>query len=174
MARPKLGETDTERMQLKITAAEITAIDDWRFENRVPSRSEAVRRLVQLGIRASANINGIADAVYIATEKVFELDSAWAAILEEHQGKQTNLKSYAYEIALAFSNTYSDIVLSCQDAHNMVSDLALEINPLRSALPLPEAMQWADKEKVKAAERWRDWLADSAEVRNSGKSGEIS
>ncbi|OCJ67624.1 hypothetical protein A6U97_02555 [Agrobacterium tumefaciens] len=50
MARPKLGDTDTERMQLKITAAEIEAIDDWRFENRIPSRSEAVRRLCQIGV----------------------------------------------------------------------------------------------------------------------------
>lgn len=50
MARPKLGDTDTERMQLKITAAEIGAIDDWRFQNRIPSRSEAVRRLCQIGV----------------------------------------------------------------------------------------------------------------------------
>ncbi|KQY21009.1 hypothetical protein [Rhizobium sp. Root483D2] len=50
MARPKLGETDTERMQLKITAAEIAAIDDWRFSNRVPSRSEAVRRLCHIAL----------------------------------------------------------------------------------------------------------------------------
>lgn len=50
MARPKLGETETERMQLKITTAEVEAIDDWRFANRVPSRSEAVRRLCQIAI----------------------------------------------------------------------------------------------------------------------------
>lgn len=50
MARPKLGETETERMQLKITAAEIQAIDDWRFANRIASRSEAVRRLCQIAL----------------------------------------------------------------------------------------------------------------------------
>ena len=50
MARPKLGETETERMQLKITTAEIEAIDDWRFANRIQSRSEAVRRLCQIGV----------------------------------------------------------------------------------------------------------------------------
>lgn len=52
MARPKLGDTDTERMQLKITTAEIKAIDDWRYANRVPSRSEAVRRLCKIGLIA--------------------------------------------------------------------------------------------------------------------------
>ncbi|URK87754.1 hypothetical protein LP421_07920 [Rhizobium sp. RCAM05350] len=149
MARPRLGDGEPERLHVKISTEELTAIDDWRFANRIPSRSEAVRRLVQLGVRASANINGIADAVHIATEKVFELDDAWAVILDEHQDNKTNLKSYAYELALAFSNTYSDIVLRCQDAHNMVANLALELSPIRSELPLPEAMQLADKEKLK-------------------------
>ncbi|PRD40665.1 hypothetical protein C5748_25715 [Phyllobacterium phragmitis] len=67
MARPKLGETDTERMQLKITRAEIEAIDDWRFANRVPSRSEAVRRLVQIGIQSDESLQQIraqADGTY--------------------------------------------------------------------------------------------------------------
>ena len=50
MARPKLGESETERLHVKITADEIKAIDDWRYENRIPSRSEAVRRLVQIGL----------------------------------------------------------------------------------------------------------------------------
>jgi hypothetical protein len=53
MARPKLGHTETERMQLKITAGEVEAIDDWRFANRIPSRSEAVRRLCQIGLQTS-------------------------------------------------------------------------------------------------------------------------
>lgn len=51
MSRPKLGDSDTERLQLKITTDEITAIDNWRYANRVPSRSEAVRRLCQIAMR---------------------------------------------------------------------------------------------------------------------------
>ena len=51
MARPKLGDSDTARLHIKITADEIEAIEDWRFPNRVPSRSEAVRRLIQIGLR---------------------------------------------------------------------------------------------------------------------------
>lgn len=55
MARPKLGDSETERLQLKITKDEIEAIDDWRYANRVPSRSEAVRRLIQIGMYAMEN-----------------------------------------------------------------------------------------------------------------------
>jgi metal-responsive CopG/Arc/MetJ family transcriptional regulator len=31
----------------------VRAIEDWRYENRVPSRSEAVRRLIQIGLETS-------------------------------------------------------------------------------------------------------------------------
>jgi Arc/MetJ-type ribon-helix-helix transcriptional regulator len=50
MARPRLGLTETVRMQLKITAEEIEAIDDWRFANRAGSRSEAVRQLIKAAL----------------------------------------------------------------------------------------------------------------------------
>ncbi|HEV7319434.1 MAG TPA: hypothetical protein VGO04_12600 [Ensifer sp.] len=51
--RPKLGDGNTERFHMAITAEEISAIDDWRYANRIPTRSEAVRQLVRLGIDAS-------------------------------------------------------------------------------------------------------------------------
>lgn len=50
MARPKLGEGETERLHVKITADEIEAIDEWRYTNRIPTRSEAVRRLIQIAL----------------------------------------------------------------------------------------------------------------------------
>ena len=50
MARPKLGDGDTERLHMKLTADEREAIDDWRYTNRIPSRSEAVRRLCQIAM----------------------------------------------------------------------------------------------------------------------------
>ena len=31
----------------------VTAIDDFRFANRVPSRAEAIRRLIELGLEAT-------------------------------------------------------------------------------------------------------------------------
>lgn len=52
MARPRLGDGEPERLHVKISIEELTAIDDWRFANRIPSRSEAVRRLCQIGLDA--------------------------------------------------------------------------------------------------------------------------
>jgi hypothetical protein len=45
-------ELKTERIQLLMTAAEAKAIDDWSFANRIRSRSEAIRQLIELGLKA--------------------------------------------------------------------------------------------------------------------------
>jgi hypothetical protein len=35
-----------ERLQIMLTAEELTALDDWRFQRRMPSRAAAVRELL--------------------------------------------------------------------------------------------------------------------------------
>jgi Arc/MetJ-type ribon-helix-helix transcriptional regulator len=46
------NELKTERVCIMMTPSEITAIDDWRFSNRVASRSDAIRKLLQLSLDA--------------------------------------------------------------------------------------------------------------------------
>jgi metal-responsive CopG/Arc/MetJ family transcriptional regulator len=41
-----------ERLQIMITDAELTALDTWRFNARMPSRSAAVRELIRRGLAA--------------------------------------------------------------------------------------------------------------------------
>ena len=50
MARPKLSEGATLRLNMMITDEEIRAIETWRFRNRVPSKSEAVRALCRIAL----------------------------------------------------------------------------------------------------------------------------
>ncbi|MGV0910347.1 hypothetical protein [Martelella sp. FOR1707] len=109
MARPKLGDTDTERMQLKITSAEIEAIDDWRFANRVPSRSEAVRRLCATAIVA---LNGLDSLNQMA-------EDASVSALDDHE-----------HIGGIFRGLLQDAVegqkrgLSHQEAKDLLHDLS--------------------------------------------------
>ncbi|MBX4989387.1 hypothetical protein [Rhizobium lentis] len=49
----------TERLHMLISPGEIEAIDTWRFNNRVGTRADAVRRLTQLALRVDAPIDGI-------------------------------------------------------------------------------------------------------------------
>ena len=41
------------RLPLMVTRSEAVVIDEWRFQNRIASRAEAIRRLIQLGLDAS-------------------------------------------------------------------------------------------------------------------------
>lgn len=47
-------ELKTERVQIVISPSELKAIDDWSFANRIRSRSEAIRQLLELGLRVAA------------------------------------------------------------------------------------------------------------------------
>lgn len=40
------------RLPIMVTATEAKAIDDWRFEKRIPTRAEAIRQLIALGLKA--------------------------------------------------------------------------------------------------------------------------
>jgi hypothetical protein len=43
-----------ERLQVMLRQEELRALDDWRFEWRMPSRAAAIRELLKLGLAASA------------------------------------------------------------------------------------------------------------------------
>lgn len=40
----------TEKIQIMLNDDEIRAIDDWRFEHRLPSRAAAIRELISRGL----------------------------------------------------------------------------------------------------------------------------
>jgi hypothetical protein len=41
-----------ERLQIMLTPEELAALENWRFEKRMPSRSAAVRELLRRGLDA--------------------------------------------------------------------------------------------------------------------------
>ena len=41
-----------ERLQIMLTAAELEALDNWRFTRRMPSRASAIRELLKRGLAA--------------------------------------------------------------------------------------------------------------------------
>ena len=42
--------TRGERLQIMLTAAELSVLDSWRFARRMPSRAAAVRELLKRGL----------------------------------------------------------------------------------------------------------------------------
>lgn len=41
-----------ERLQIMLSEDELAAVDDWRFQRRMPSRAAAVRELLKRGLAA--------------------------------------------------------------------------------------------------------------------------
>ena len=46
------GLTRETRLQIMLDQDELTAIDNWRFDQRMPSRAAAVRKLLRIGLEA--------------------------------------------------------------------------------------------------------------------------
>ena len=44
--------TREQRLQIMLTEEELSAIDDWRFARRMPTRAAAVRELLKRGLTA--------------------------------------------------------------------------------------------------------------------------
>ena len=48
-----MGELNRgERLQIMLTNEELEALDNWRFEKRMPSRASAIRELLKRGLAA--------------------------------------------------------------------------------------------------------------------------
>ena len=42
----------TDRLQIMLDSQELKALDDWRFQKRMPSRASAVREIIRRGLAA--------------------------------------------------------------------------------------------------------------------------
>ena len=43
----------TEKLQVMLSDEELQAIDDWRFEHRLPTRAAAIRELLKRGLQTN-------------------------------------------------------------------------------------------------------------------------
>ena len=50
---PNASLTRGERLQIMLSPEELTAVDDYRFRQRMPSRAAAVRELFRLGLASA-------------------------------------------------------------------------------------------------------------------------
>lgn len=55
--KPKQDEQKTERFNMFMSPSEMKAIDDWAWENKIRSKSEAVRRLCQIALLTEPLVN---------------------------------------------------------------------------------------------------------------------
>ncbi len=60
--RPALSEERQERLQVMLNADELVALENWRFEKRMPSRAAAVRELLRRGLAAEGFLSAVPGA----------------------------------------------------------------------------------------------------------------
>ena len=53
-----MADLRDERLQVMLSPEELSALDDFRFKHRMPTRAAAVRELLKLGLAAHGTSNG--------------------------------------------------------------------------------------------------------------------
>lgn len=53
-----MNDLRAERLQVMLSPEELTAVDDFRFRHRMPTRAAAVRELLKLGLANAAEDGG--------------------------------------------------------------------------------------------------------------------
>jgi hypothetical protein len=149
MARPRLGDSASQRLQMVITEDEVKAIEDWQFANRVPSKSEAIRRLVQIGLRVEREIPSLIMHSTYVTRRIESVIKNMKA--KVGKGKDMPDADTLFGIVVSmFKDT--DRALARQiEALNHLYMLADEIAPLVNAetfSDLSEALKAAHKTRA--------------------------
>jgi len=105
---PQTDEAKTERFNMFMSPSEMAAIDEWAWENRIRSKSEAVRRLVQIGLAVERaekyDAAPNAEMVFQSLVYLFQrLKLAWVA--EKNPTAREWLETTLTEAAEAIVNT---------------------------------------------------------------------
>jgi len=160
VARPRLGKEKSERFQLVITSEELEAIEDWRFRNRVQTKSEAIRRLCQIGKdmeyvipeatdRAELMLSSARLMYEFIVRSVETLNDGGKLSTEELIGRAENLLDHA-----------SDLHLLLMRENN-------RITPLAEPGKLQQALQEAARSEKEANEFVAAYAANQAELSES-------
>ncbi|WP_265975783.1 hypothetical protein [Brucella intermedia] len=78
------AQKKTERLHMLMSPSELEEIDDWRFRNRISNRSEAIRRLCQIGLVTDDKLESLTDEMLDISSALSSLDTStlelWVSI----------------------------------------------------------------------------------------------
>lgn len=139
----KMVKPRENRVPIMMSDDELTSIDDWRFANRVATRSEAVRRLLRIGLaldHGTPAINKAGNALSAEIEAV-------GRVIEE-----LSLKNPALTEAEAVAKNADQLIAPYYQMHkaldvfmDAVAAVSMEHLDLLKERNLSKAMQNADE-----------------------------
>lgn len=149
------------RVPIMFSAGELTAIDDWRFENRIATRADAVRRLCQIGFASSASVDEFDQVLRKIDLDLMEFETLSEEIREIKSkneavallGKATNLSGRMIDttakLVEMLSTVNSAVIASSQNdsIDELASDIATIIRRISKVRHDPRQMDWlADRD----------------------------
>ncbi|MEH3125540.1 hypothetical protein [Agrobacterium cavarae] len=142
-------EQKTERFNMFMSPSEMKAIEDWAWENRIRSKSEAVRRLCQIGLVCEVPTVTAGEAIHDLLEKV-RLHHNANVMLQNKVRKTDDIELYAELEAIAQSS---------QELHEQMEVLQVlmvstynQLAEVTSDDPLDDGLDAARDWKEKAAQ----------------------
>lgn len=72
------------RVPIMMSEAELQSVDDWRYANRIATRSEAIRRLCQMGLLTGGKLEVLTEEMLEISNKLMVIDdralNVWTAL----------------------------------------------------------------------------------------------
>lgn len=123
-------ETKDQRIITLMTNSEVKAIDDWMFANRIKSRGEAMRRLIQIAMELEHPVSfnaALAVAFSQGTDEAFQkLDVALSnpkASLEDKKASLAKTRGW-FRRSADHLLQYSGVLLAIMQAYRLPGDPA--------------------------------------------------
>lgn len=135
------------RVPIMMSDDELQAIDDWRFENRVATRSDAVRRLCQIGILFDERATEI-------TNKAVDLCINYESRNNDAIFKFTNKKSEFYGNYKEYIQDSIEITVDTVDEIrtilNILNELMAPLTSLKDTKNVEEGLTALESAKLQA------------------------
>ncbi|WP_062010825.1 hypothetical protein [Aureimonas sp. AU4] len=143
IGRPKLSDGATKPIQLKIGEEEFADLEEWRFANRMESRSEAIRRLIQLGLRADPLVPLTFSRILEALETAQKLQVQ----MQGFDAKKLSKEQYFASVATAVGEMYGDVLDAILSAAAQSMALVNEVAAIHQNSDIKDAVAKADEIK---------------------------
>ncbi|MDF3216271.1 hypothetical protein EN962_13990 [Mesorhizobium sp. M7A.F.Ca.CA.001.09.2.1] len=135
------------RIPIMMSDDELKSIDDWRYQNRIATRSDAVRRLAQNALRIDDEI----DQIYKQTRSLHETILTRTEVITDtlNPSGETDWQRLG-KMALAFNSSLIQDIAKLTLAVNSITE---QVHRLRSDGEFIDLSKAADEIKAKAKDR---------------------
>lgn len=136
------------RVPIMMSDEELTAIDDWRFKNRVATRSDAIRRLAQMSLQIDDPI----ERIYRRTKELYRVLMTRQDVASSMLAKEP----FDWEkIAKLDVSTAGELIKHVSELNVAVHAMTAQVMKMRGAGDIADLKAEAEQIKAEAARRTR-------------------